>query len=365
MNFFFFISNVPTIVLISLVVLFDLVKSLSFIGYYYPRRETSRPRMVTMKWLTKDELVRYSRFLSNLFGIKTWSVDPRRNSGHKQWKDLVLIAKKIEKLWSNSGITFTISYWAEVLRLVIQYLDLKSLPLYNSKLWVKIHRGKKDKLGWYGLPCVLPDKIKNTLLETKSGIYSGSLPRGQLIKVKLILSMLSFFRACSPKYSEVSWDSITGPFVGESTTLDETRLRLALKSLGITTLKVGKPSIFWASGKAGPNFPVATLGLGLDLIGWIQRPTKWKTYVRILLLNKYYILLLQFICLSILVAPIALLSFYLKIRPVLGHIAVLQEARGKRRKIGITDFWTQILFRPLHDAIYYQLSQILEDGTKN
>lgn len=35
------------------------------------------------------------------------------------------------------------------------------------------------------------------------------------------------------------------------------------------------------------------------------------------------------------------------------------------RKIGITDFWTQILFRPLHDAIYAQLSKIPNDGTSD
>lgn len=68
---------------------------------------------------------------------------------------------------------------------------------------------------------------------------------------------------------------------------------------------------------------------------------------------------------SILVAPIALLSYFVGIRPLLGHIAVLPEARGKMRKIGITDFWTQILFRPLHDSIYAQLANIPEDGTSN
>lgn len=51
--------------------------------------------------------------------------------------------------------------------------------------------------------------------------------------------------------------------------------------------------------------------------------------------------------------------------PNLGHIAVLEEARGKRRLIGITDFWTQVLFRPLHDAIYSNLDKLPYDGTRN
>jgi len=352
---------VPTIILTLTIFLFQV----SLIGFYYPRKESERPRIATMKWLTKKELVRFAILLGNLFCIRTWSDNPRSNSGHKQWKELILIAKKIENTWDKSGITFTISYWAEVLRLVVQYLDPKSKNLYNSKLWVKIHKGNKDKLGWYGLPKVLPNSIKNTLCDAKSRIYSGSLPRGLLIRVKLILSMLSFFRACSPKYSKVSWSSITDPFNGESTTLSYIRLRKALKSLGITTLKVGNPSIFWASSKAGPNFPVATLGLGLDLIGWIQRPWKWWAYVKICAANRYYVCLFQFVVLSILEAPIALFAYFISIRPTLGHIAVLEEARGKRRKIGITDFWTQILFRPLHDAIYLNLAKVSNDGTRN
>jgi len=51
--------------------------------------------------------------------------------------------------------------------------------------------------------------------------------------------------------------------------------------------------------------------------------------------------------------------------PHLGHLAVLEEARGKRRVIGITDFWTQVLFRPLHDAIYHELNKLPYDGTRN
>jgi hypothetical protein len=211
---------------------------------------------------------------------------------------------------------------------------------------------------------ILPLKVKLFLNTVKVGIASGSLPRGQLIQVKLLLSLLSFFRACSPSFRKVSWDSIVKPNSGEGT-LNVGELKAALKSLGITTLLVGKPSIFYASSKAGPNFPVATIGLGLDLIGWILRPRKWYEYCLICYTNGYYVCLTQFLFFSILVAPIALFCLLVGIKPLLGHIAVLSEARGKMRKIGITDFWTQILFRPLHDAIYAKLANIPNDGTNN
>jgi hypothetical protein len=51
-------------------------------------------------------------------------------------------------------------------------------------------------------------------------------------------------------------------------------IREGLVSLGITKLIVNSPKIFLVSAKSGPNFPIATLGLGLDLIGFMMRPKK-------------------------------------------------------------------------------------------
>jgi len=44
---------------------------------------------------------------------------------------------------------------------------------------------------------------------------------------------------------------------------------------------------------------------------------------------------------------------------------LIKELRGKTRIIGITDQWTQWLFRPLHDTIYSFLSALPEDGTND
>jgi len=352
----------PMIITFSVII---AICEMSLIAWAYPRNEEDRMRKITFKWLTRKELIRYAILLSNLFSDRTWSEHPNRFGKVAKWKDLIELARKQMITWEKSGITFTISYWAEVLRLVVQYLDPRSKPLYSSKTWVKIHQGKLSVKSWSGLPTVLPMKIKVELQGMKESLHNGSLQRGHLIKLKLILSMLSFFRACSPVYRKVSWESIVAPFGGVKTTLDEFELKKALKSLGITTLRVGKPSIFFASSKSGPNLPVATLGLGLDLIGWILRPQKWYEYCLICYTNGYFVCLTQFVVFTILVAPVALLCLLFRIKPLLGHIAVLEEARGKMRKIGITDFWTQILFRPLHDAIYNHLAKIDEDGTNN
>jgi len=311
------------------------------------------------------ELWRFARLLGGLFSERIYSKVPSSNGKHVGDRMLLTIVPLIQRMWLKSGITFTISYWAEVLRLVVQYLDPRAKPLFQQRLWIKTHKRKnRSTHSLSGLPIILPLKVKLFLNAVRRGIESGSLPRGQLIRVKLLLTLLSFFRACSPSFRKVSWDSIVKPNLGDST-LNVVELEAALKSLGITTIKVGNPSIFYASSKAGPNFPVATIGLGLDLIGWIMRPRKWYEYCLICLSNGYFVFLTQFLFFSILVAPIALFCYLTGIFPLLGHIAVLPEARGKMRKIGITDFWTQILFRPLHDAIYAQLAKVPNDGTNN
>jgi len=49
----------------------------------------------------------------------------------------------------------------------------------------------------------------------------------------------------------------------------------------------------------------------------------------------------------------------------LGRLSVIKEARGKARVIGITDNWTQLLLKPLHDAVYQHLDTLDEDGTRD
>jgi hypothetical protein len=66
----------------------------------------------------------------------------------------------------------------------------------------------------------------------KKGIASGSLTRGDLVLFKLLLTALSFFRATSPKWSEVKKSTITDPFTGKGTTLETKSIERALKSMG-------------------------------------------------------------------------------------------------------------------------------------
>jgi len=139
----------------------------------------------------------------------------------------------------------------------------------------------KRKGPFQGLPIVLTTALKQLCVETKEGIYRGSLPRTTLLKFKLLVTLMAFFRATSPKWAEVKTSTITGSFTGTSERLGSTEVSCALKSLGILgNLVVRKPNMFHFSMKAGPNAPLAVLGIGFDLIGWMCRPNKWLEYCR-------------------------------------------------------------------------------------
>lgn len=52
---------------------------------------------------------------------------------------------------------------------------------------------------------------------------------------------------------------------------------------------------------------------------------------------RYYNVLIAFVVCSVLCLPLALFFSFTKDKPLLGRIAILKEARGKRRLIGVTD----------------------------
>jgi len=245
----------------------------------------------------------------------------------------------------------------------------------NDKVWVKTHRSRKLSLdNFHGMPCILPLGVKLKLVSVKKGLSTGSLPRTDLLFVKLLFSILSWFRAASPDYSETKIKTITGEFTGEVLELDPKLLRKALLSMKIPMngkMFKSKPSLLFNSTKAGPNSTIAVLGIGLDLVGWIMTPRSYIQYCLMCLSRGYWMLLNVFVLCSVLVLPVAIIYFIInKInhkygKPLKGRLAVLKEARGKRRIIGITDWWTQVLFRPLHDDIYSFLTKLSQDGTKD
>jgi hypothetical protein len=164
---------------------------------------------------------------------------------------------------------------------------LKTKYIKSDKTWVKTHnKGKLTLDNFYGMPVILPTNVKHRLVKVKKGLSSGSLSRTDQLFIKLLFSILSFFRATSPDYSPTKLSTITGKFTGSCVMLPGLEIRMALRSMGISGLirtpnslpvKYGsknskrilfksKPSLFNNSFKAGPNSTIAVLGIGLDLV---------------------------------------------------------------------------------------------------
>jgi hypothetical protein len=270
-------------------------------------------------------------------------------------------------MWYKSGIKHTIKYWAEVMHLVLLYLDSSTIKVADYSVWVKKHKNHKTKCSksgksFYNLPVKLPFVTKVFLVQVREMILRGSLPRNHLITLKLLLSALSFFRCCSFMGSKPKITTITGLPTGKIT-LPIDDIRLGLKKLKLNRLKVMKPSIRkHFSLKGGPNFPIAVFGIGMDTIAWIKSG-KWLIFIKFLLNQRYYFLLVLFVLSSFFLYPFSFLKISSSF--VLGVISTIDEARGKVRLIGITDWWTQVAFKPLHDSIYKFLDSLATDGTRD
>lgn len=148
------------------------------------------------------------------------------------------------------------------------------------------------------MPLILPTNLKHRLVKVRHGLQSGSLTRQDQIFVKLLFSILSFFRATSPSFSKANFKTITRKFTGSCMFLPEREIRMALMSMGFNSIHAkrinssrdhfgetpiykrvpatfgsdrkplfsSKPSLFLHSTKTGPNSTIAVLGIGLDLI---------------------------------------------------------------------------------------------------
>jgi len=436
-NFLFFNIGLPQFICI-----FVILFSWSFhISMWYPKKDLRGDRIASERWMSLKELPRYITVVENLFLRE-------RISSEKNWPNFRRLLGPIIKMWKCSGITFTITYWSEVLRLVICYVDERNRFIPSSSVWVKTHRGKRSLNSFSGLPMCLPIRIKTLCLRVKRGIASGSFSRKDQILFKLLLTCLSFFRATSPEWAEVKKSTITSDFSGSNQLLDPKSIEEALRSMGwreertirIITINdwfnelfrkiqsgqpktiyeiwssetpwlilfdelyhltyfllfdysirghfgrlrdvtwfpciswrrrvwnrffTHKPTIFQMSTKAGPNANLAILGIGIDLLGWMLRPKSWGHYCLMAYRRGYWSVLNFFVLSSVLLLPLAVMFYLIGHKPWLGRIAVLNEARGKRRLIGITDWWTQVLLRPLHDDIYTFLGKLPQDGTAN
>lgn len=271
----------------------------------------------------------------------------------KEVSILFEIISHMKVLFQKSGVKFTIGYYSEVLRLIFEYLSGRGMR--QTKTWVKVTKS--------GLPTVIGKRVRDYLTRNRDLIVSNSpvlSTHRDFIILRAVISTVALFRTMSPKHV-IKFDSVTAPYTGTGTLSDDQILR-ALRSLGITVLKPKKPYFFW-SNKAGVNASYAFISIGLDFLALLGHPRVFFNYVVYSYKMGYYLFLFVILIMTILCLPIFIMEYPIHGCFALGRLSIVKELRGKARVVGITDYWTQILFKPLHDSIYHSLSQVANDGT--
>lgn len=274
----------------------------------------------------------------------------------KNKKMILSLIPLIQRHWNKSGVIWITKYYGEVFRLILSYLNGK--VLIDKTYWVKKTRSH--------LPTILPLEVRNLIVRFK---HSNCEIQKELLQlVKCVLSCLNFYRACSGHHT-VKLNSITDAHKGVIKSLDFKTLAHIRKAMGIPKISgLPSPSYFIPS-KAGVNANIVYASIGYDFIALMLRPSILIGHIKWCIHFKYYFHLSLIISLVILLSIPALTVYFYEmfINPLdrlqIGRLAVVEEARQKARVVGITDWWTQVLFKPLHEQISEILKRIPEDGT--
>jgi hypothetical protein len=274
----------------------------------------------------------------------------------KNKKIILSLIPIIQRHWKSSGVIWITKYYGEVFRLILSYLNGK--VLIDNTYWVKKTRSH--------LPTILPLEVRNMFVNFKHS--NVEIQKEYLQLVKCILSCLNFYRACSGHH-KVKLNSITDLHKGVIKSLDFKTLAFVRKAMGIPKFK-GLPSpTYFIPSKAGVNANIVYASIGYDFIALMLRPSIFVSHLKWCIHFRYYFHLCLMVYLMILLFIPSVIVYFIELfknpleRLQIGRLAIVQEARQKARVVGITDWWTQVLFKPLHDTISDILKRIPEDGT--
>lgn len=290
------------------------------------------------RWIQKREL----RFFMIL---PVWMIGLRSN-----WKDCFLpLHTQILKLWSTNGSLWLTQYLALVCRIIVLWVGGERYRELSSTVRVRLTRS--------GLPMILPSSLRKIFHLLRGGDHAYAMK-----VIRVTLTLLSVYRVigCSPI---LKLETITGPFSGLSASLPVWEVAKAVGLLP-RTLVVGHVLWTYVSESAGPNFKKSTWSAGLDALAFVRDPLTWFHWLAIAIHQKAWLLITWNLFTVLCVSPLVpLLMIKGKFPKFLGRLVTLFEARGKVRVVAITDWWTQVLLKPLHDGIFHILKGIPQDGT--
>lgn len=304
----------------------------------------------SLEAMSAKEVKRFFHFCSIMFKVT-----------NKEMEFLIRFADRIILLQTKSGWKFTITYLAECLRIIFDLLSEN--PLKDGKTWVSVYANGVPK--FFGME---GRRVLGNLIISKR---NNGVAESDVLRIcRLLITLCSCFRAMSFNHV-IKFDSVTSPWTGTGYLQDDLITR-ALRNMNFTRLRsdVKSPVFLW-SNKSGVNARYAFLSAALDLLAMMDRPSVWIAYLKYCFRMSYFLWAIIFILYTISLFPLYLFN---QLRELfiedgallhLGRLTIIKEMRGKARVVGITDYWTQCLFKPLHDAIYSKLGNLPEDGTNN
>nr|UJQ92563.1 MAG: putative RNA-dependent RNA polymerase [Mitoviridae sp.] len=306
------------------------------------------PLPPSLKAMSVKEVKRVFHFCSIMFKVN-----------NKEMGFLLRLADRIISLQTKSGWKFTITYLAECLRIVFDLLSEN--PMKDGKTWVSVYANGVPK--FFGME---GRSVLGTLIESKR---NGLDVKSDVLRIsRLLITLCALFRGMSFTHV-IKFTTVTSPWTGTGY-LQDHLVKSALSRMQFNHLKnrIKSPTFLW-SNKSGVNARYSFLSAGLDLLAMMDRPSIWFAYLRYCIRLRYFRWSIIFILFTISLFPLYILN---QLRELLleegallhlGRLTVIKEMRGKARVVGITDYWTQCLFKPLHDAIYSTLGDLPEDGT--
>jgi hypothetical protein len=291
-----------------------------------------KPKTIDFRWLQPREWDRVMLRLVRLLGL---------DSG--PW---MVFAGRLHSIWLKSGTPFFILYLKECRLALISWANRESYSP-NSGCRVRL------------VPCGLPACVPSGLRPQSLGTSFGRL------QFRALHTVFSLYRVMDWRGAIPDFSSITNPFSGVSTVLPLSEIRTALSLFHIPDITafygISSP---WISTSSGPNHPWSTWSSAKDAVAWALHPIIMMWFIAYTIASRQYLLALWLVSIAHLLVPVAI---WLLIRGTvlkLGRLAVLaKDGGGKRRIVGVVDYWSQWALKPLHLYLFSILRGIPQDGT--
>jgi len=284
--------------------------------------------------------------------IAAWVTNDRSYLSH-----FCVILDRITNLINKNGWCFTFLYLKKALHQVVTFVSKSDNHHYTTAPFGTMVRVDKN-----GLPAILPRDIRTFLVSLRE--REMIIGFEDLRRAVGLTTLLSCYRLFKFK-TEVDLTSVTEAFKGTSESFPDAQLKLSLDDLNLPSL-VNLGSSILQGESSGPNNKRSAWGAEIDALAFIHHPKLLRSIMLGFLKSKSVLMLIWFTIIFILGLPYYLFSLLLGAkRANVCKLGVVYRAAGKARVIGITNYWIQVLFKPLHDQIFKALKLIPQDGTLN